>query len=644
MHPRTHASRPSRPLRGAVAARAFGALAALALAAISAGQATVGPPAELPPEPPPERDRYLVTLGSLGEGTDAAAAPGVAKSAGAGGIVTGLETASETTSDAPAPLAGGRLLLFFTPATPEWNGIAPIEGPFLGRLQPVVSIPLRGLAPGATVALDDTLPDLFGGPLDELEGRWRVQAVVDTDFTERGHLGPGNLVSDIVEIDLARDVADEVRLVAGQRLEIATPPEVAGVEWIERRSERLSRHFGREFRMRAGVVKPYGYDDLAFPRRFWPTIFVIGGFGANHLAAAEVAGALRAREARAAVPQALWVFLDADTPWGHSGFCDSEANGPVGTALVEEFIPFLEERFRLIAAPEARLVTGHSSGGWTALHLLVTYPDTFGRAWASAPDPVDFTAFGRVDLFSARSLFEAVDGTPVPSARIAIGPSDDAVSMLVEDEYRCERAIDPDGRSGEQWSAWEAMWSPLDPATGAPRALCDPATGAIDPTTVAGWSRHDIARRLEDDPATVAPILANRARILCGTRDTYYLNEAVARLKARLERALASLPADLPAGRAPSGAASIELLPDLTHDTVHPVAWMRFHQEMRDHLIAAGLAETARAVGGDDRPSTNGALGTDDAGARERLDALREGGRPATTPRDDSPRRRPRPQ
>jgi len=120
-----------------VAARAFGALAALALAAISAGQATVGPPAELPPERPPERDRYLVTLGSLGEGTDAAAAPGVAKSAGAGGIVTGLETASETTSDAPAPLAGGRLLLFFTPATPEWNGIAPIEGPFLGRLQPV---------------------------------------------------------------------------------------------------------------------------------------------------------------------------------------------------------------------------------------------------------------------------------------------------------------------------------------------------------------------------------------------------------------------------------------------------------------------------------------------------------------------------
>lgn len=610
-------------------ARVSGALAALVVATAASGQAVEGPSVGLPPEPPPERDRYLVTLGSFGEGSTATVDPAAAEAPGRSG-----------TPDGPPLLEGGRLVLFFTPATPAWSGVAPVEGPFLGRLQPVVSMPLRGVAPGATVALDDTLTDLFGGPLDELEGRWRVQAVVDTDFTERGHLGPGNLVSDIVEIDLARDVADEVRLVAGRPLEATVPPEIAGVEWIERRSERLSRHFGREFRMRAGVVKPYGYDDLSFPRRFWPTIYVVGGFGANHLAAADVAGALRAREARAAVPQAVWVFLDADTPWGHSGFCDSEANGPIGTALVEEFIPFLEERFRLIAAPEARLVTGHSSGGWTALHLLVSHPATFGRAWASAPDPVDFTAFGRVDLASARSLFEAVDGTPLPSARMAIGPSEDAVSMLVADEYRCERAIDPDGRSGEQWSAWEAMWSPLDPATGAPRALCDPRTGALDPATVAHWSRHDLARRLEDDPATIAPLLANRARILCGARDTYYLNEAVARLKARLERALAKLPPD----RAPTGASSIELLPDLTHDTVHPVAWMRFHQEMRDHLVAAGLADSVRTTGAGPGERATDALGADDAAARERLESLREGGRPATTPRDDTPRRRPRPQ
>ncbi|MEY3021193.1 MAG: hypothetical protein RIS86_389 [Planctomycetota bacterium] len=583
------------------------AAAAVALASrLLAQQAPPAIPAE-PAPPPAAHDRYLVTLG-------------------ASEVVDGSNAASSS-------FQSGRLILFLTPASAPWDGIAPAEGPFLGRLQPVASIPLRGLAPGATVAFEATDGERFGPPLDELEGRWRVQAVVDIDFTERGHLGPGNLVSEIVELDLDREVVDEIRLVAGTRLEPTAPPEIEGVEWIERRSELLSRHFGREFRMRAGVVTPYGYDDLSFPRRFWPTIFVVGGFGANHLAAADLAGALRAREARGAVPQAVWVFLDADTPWGHSGFCDSETNGPVGTALVEEFIPFLEERFRLVAAPEARLVTGHSSGGWTALHLLTTYPETFGRAWASAPDPVDFTAFGRIDLTQASNLFRGIDGSPVPAARAPLGPDSDLATMLVEDEYASERAIDPDGRSGEQWSAWEAMWSPFDPARGGPRALCDPATGALDPRTVEAWSAHDLARRLEADPARLAPILARRARILCGTRDTYYLNEAVARLKARLEHALSRLP-DADAAEA----ASIELLAGLTHDSAYPVAQMRFHREMRDHLLAEGLAERVLP-----QPRSTATDATKDAD-RERLDGLRDGARPAPTIRDDTPRRRPRPQ
>jgi len=42
---------------------------------------------------------------------------------------------------------------------------------------------------------------------------------------------------------------------------------------------------------------------------------------------------------------------------------------PRGEALVKEFIPYLESQFHLIAKPEARIVTGHSSGGWSSLWL-----------------------------------------------------------------------------------------------------------------------------------------------------------------------------------------------------------------------------------------------------------------------------------
>jgi len=520
----------------------------------------------------PAEDRYLIRFPRL------AVAP---------------EGAAEAAAAPVAPRPGGRLILFFVPDLPRWSGIDPIEGPFLHSPQPTASIEIATPAPGTELAVDPRQMTVFRGPLEELRGAYRVQAVLDLDFTERGHLGPGNLVSEPIQIELSPDREDEVvlELSLGPSGSIAphTPPSVDGVEWIERRSALLSQHFRREFRLRAGVVLPYGYDDLSFPRRFWPTIYVIGGFGANHRAAADAAGALRAPEARGAIPQAVWVYLDADTPWGHSGFCDSETNGPIGRALVEELIPFLEERFRLVARPEARIVTGHSSGGWTAIHLALEHPEVFGAAFASAPDPVDFSAFGRIDLYRDHSAFVGRDGLETPVHRGPLGPNEDRVLMTVREEIGCERAIDPTGRSGQQWAAWNAMWSPFDPARGAPRPICDPETGAIDPIVGEAWSRHDLAWRFERDPDRFGPILLERVRIVCGTRDSFYLNEAVARLKAKIARWKATEEAR---GRdLADGPGSIELLEGLDHDGAAMAAQPRFHRGMLEHLRAHGLAD-----------------------------------------------------
>ena len=525
---------------------------------------------EVQEAPPSRKDRYLVKIG----------APAAGHGEGAG-----AEVAAEQVE-----ALGGRLVLFFVPDTQRWAGVQPADAPFFHRLQPIASRAVAGLKPGDTVAIEDgDLLSSFGGPLDALDGAWRVQAVLDQDFTERGHLGPGNLVSEATPIDLAPDRADEITIELVRAVPPLALPTVEGVEWIERRSELRSAHAGREIRHRAGVVLPYGYHDLAYPRRIWPTIYVIGGFGATHRAATEAAAALRAPEARGALPQAVWVFLDAETAWGHHGFCDSETNGPVGRALVEEFIPFLEERFRLIAAPSARIVTGHSSGGWSSLHLALTYPDTFGACFASAPDPVDFSAFQRTDLYRDASMFVGGDGAATPSYRTPLSPTEDRVLMTVRDEIASEQAIDPNGRSGQQWAAWEAMWSPYDPARGAPRRICDPGSGAIDPVTAEHWSRHDIARRFEREPARLASLFATRIRLLCGARDSFYLNEAVERLRGKIEawRTAARTRGETVA----DGPGSIEVLDGLTHDTLHSAAQLRFHRGMMEHLRAHGHGE-----------------------------------------------------
>ena len=543
----------------------------------------------------PEKDRYVFKLAPTPRVRSAGERPTQSADGGAGSPASkpaagdaGPGAVAGTDGGAGEELFSGRLVVFFVPDTDRWAAVEPIDGPFFFRPQPTASIAVVDVKAGGEIVLEPAASIASTHDLDGLSGSWRVQAVLDVDFTARGHLGPNNLVSEVVSIELAPDRRDEVAITLQKRVEPEAPPTVEGVEWVARRSELLSRHFGRETTLRAGVVLPFGYNDLAFPRRIWPTIYVIGGFGANHLDAAAHAAMLRAPEARGAIPQAVWIYLDADTPWGHSGFCDSETNGPIGEALVREFIPFLEERFRLISRTDARVVTGHSSGGWTALHLALTYPDTFGPCFASAPDPVDFTAFQRSNLYVDASLHVGRDGAETPSFRSILGPEDDFVHMTVREERMTEHAIDPNGRSGQQWATWEAMWSPFDPARNAPRRIADPESGAIDPVTAEAWSRHDIARRFEQAREKLGPIFLERIRLLCGTRDSFYLNEAVVRLKAKVDAWRATLPADRGAAKEHG---YIELIDGLDHDSMASVAALRFHREIAVALAEAGHAE-----------------------------------------------------
>ena len=66
------------------------------------------------------------------------------------------------------------------------------------------------------------------------------------------------------------------------------------------------------------------------------------------------------------------IFLDGMFNGGHQEFADSATYGPWGTALTTEFIPKTESYFRAVDSPSARFVSGHSSGGWSALWLQVS--------------------------------------------------------------------------------------------------------------------------------------------------------------------------------------------------------------------------------------------------------------------------------
>jgi len=483
--------------------------------------------------------------------------------------------------------ATGRVILFFITETGRrWSQRQPAEGPFWENPQPIASVAVEDLEPGASVVIDGAAI-AFPGSLDQLTGPVRVQAVLDADYTQRDHLaGPGNVLSEVVEARLDAQAEDHVELVLNRPIGPPRPMEErANLKWVRQRSELLSAFYGRDVYHRAGVALPTAYDDPQAAPRQWPTVYVIPGFGGRQEGAALYARMLSTPGAEDIAPIAVHVVLDPESPLAHHGFVDSANNGPRGTALVTELIPLLERRFRLAPNPDARIVTGHSSGGFSALWLQLNHPETFGACWATAPDPIDFSAMITCDLYTNANLYFDADGRERPGCRRLVSARGDMqVTMTMREECLMEFAMDPIGRSGQQWDTWESMFSPRDARTALPRPMFDSITGAIDRDVVCTWSRFDLAGLVEADWRRCGPIVTQRVRLLCGDLDSYYLDRAVKKFKAKVERL-----AEESGGWNGSGYIHIE--PFATHNTITSKVFQRVNEEMREYLRGRGLAQ-----------------------------------------------------
>ncbi|MCA9296811.1 MAG: hypothetical protein KC983_09840 [Phycisphaerales bacterium] len=466
----------------------------------------------------------------------------------------------------------GRLLLFFaTDTLPEWERVSPINAPFFTKAQPIASMPVTQWKPGTSIRIEQPAI-IWPGPMEQFDCAARIQVLLDVDHTERSHEeGPGNLYSAFRTVTMSPDVDDVIELTLDQKIEPALlPADSEQIKWVELRSETLSSFCGFDVYHRAGVVLPAGWNDD--PSKTWPAVYIIPGYGGRHTMAAMYERRIDT------LPPAVHIVLDCESPLGHHGFVDSPNHGPRGTAFVSEFIPYLEKTFRLKPERDARIVTGHSSGGWSSLWLQLMHPDVFGACFSSAPDPVDFRSFGVVNLYDDANMFTTAEGEDNPSYRRTYRDGREIVSMLIREEAGMEWAIDPNGGSGQQWDAWEAMFSPMDPSTKFPRAMFDARTGVIDKDVVEAWKAFDIARLVREDWATYGPIMTERVRLMVGSADSFYLNRAVERLKEIVDAHRAE------AGTEPTGQGYIEIVDGADHGTISFRTRARWNEEMTAFL------------------------------------------------------------
>jgi pimeloyl-ACP methyl ester carboxylesterase len=444
----------------------------------------------------------------------------------------------------------------------------PIEGPFWDDPQPLFGV--NAIFADKQGVLIDDRADSFPYPPSRLPaGRYRAQARLDLHrMNSDWKREPGNRWSEIVTFEVTdAGTAQVIEMPLSNVVSDEKPKTTPGVEWFEVKSELLSRFRGTPVFLQAGIVLPTNYQ----PGRQYAAIYEVPGFGDDHTSAASRRRPATGPSAELA-SHTFRIVLNPEGPNGHTLFADSENNGPCGEALIRELIPAIEAKYPLIPKPTARMLRGHSSGGWTTLWLAMQYPDAFGAAWSSAPDPVDFRRFQKVDIYSQASFYVDDAGRDLPSLR-----SKDTVKMTIRQEARGEDILGPDNTSAQQWDSWFAVFGPRNPS-GNPAALFDPISGAIDKSMAQAYRKFDLNELLKQDPNRYLPRFRNHIRLVCGTEDSFYLNEAVALLDQEVQRL----------GRDKNDLGYIKLVPG-DHGTVMGSEAMRnFPSEMLAHLRSHG--------------------------------------------------------
>ena len=208
--------------------------------------------------------------------------------------------------------------------------------------------------------------------------------------------------------------------------------------------------------------------------------------------------------------------LQHPSPYYDDSYDVNSANeGPYDDAILQELIPEVERRFRVIGQPWARLLTGGSTGGWISLAQQVFHPDFYGGTWSLCPDAVDFRYHQIVNIYEDTNAYWVNHGWMKVDRPDVRRPDGNIVTMM-KDENWYELTVGDHSRSGGQWDIWEAAYGPVG-ADGYPQRIWNKQTGVIDHAVAEYWKQHfDLRHRLETNWRTVGPKLADKLNVYVG--------------------------------------------------------------------------------------------------------------------------------
>ena len=408
--------------------------------------------------------------------------------------------------------------------------------PFFGR-------DVVNLLPGEPGIIDAT--DL-GTPVASLRdipaGDYYVQAFVNiySEFRRAdGHVvwmhddrwegqhwnrSPGNLYSAVERVRLDPE-ADAVIALSAENVipPVVVPPDT---EWVRRfkfQSSMLTEFWGRPVYLGATVLLPRDYDSSTIS---YPVNYIQGHFSLNAPNRFQIGGDLYREWIRDDFPRMILVTFQHPNPYFDDSYAVNSVNvGPYGDAILQELIPEIEKRFRILAEPYARVLSGGSTGGWESLALQIFHPDFFGGTWSYCPDPVTFTDVEGINIYEdVNAFYKQHEWRRVPTANTR--EINGEIRLTSRQRNHFELVNGTKGRSGEQLDIWSAVFGPIGD-DGYFEPLFDKRTGEINSAVAEYWrDNYDLLHYLRQNWAEVGQKLVDKLHIYTGTMDNFYLNNS----------------------------------------------------------------------------------------------------------------------
>lgn len=419
---------------------------------------------------------------------------------------------------------------------------------------PLFSVAIDQLAPGSTAVIDGTA---FGHPVQSLRdipaGDYWVQPFVNvyTKFARKdGHTvwlhmdqwegqdwkrSPGNLYGEPVKIHFDPSSSAPIRLVADKVIPpIEVPADQPLVKRFRIQSRILSEWWGHPIYIGATALLPRDYDKE--PQRRYPVVYQHGHFSTGAPNGFGRGGDFDKYWLADGTPPMIYVTMQHPSPYYDDSYAvNSENNGPFGDAILQELIPEIEKRWRVVNEPWGRVLSGGSTGGWIAMAHQIFYPDFYGGTFASCPDGVDFRGYQIVNVYQDTNAY-FLDRGWMKIDRPNQRRPDGSVQSMMKDENWYELVVGDKSRSGGQWDIWEATYSPVGP-DGYPRRIWDKRTGAIDKAVAETWKKYDLRHILETQWTVLGPKVGHKLHVYMGDMDSYYLNNALEMMNDFLKKA-----------------------------------------------------------------------------------------------------------